>query len=191
MKIPEYIQHMINVIPEDIFIPMSFVRTGETEKTVYDTSGYVALSEAADMLTTFKVYDCIEKTVRALLTASEYMIGPEIIKISASNVYLKADYEGGNIKFYDEAKLLLEVDCNSLENGEIQAIDEIEKYEFSKIINSKVKKLINEIKEKTSNRNLECYLGNTLGFLNSNCSLCGLMGHIIKLKREARLCGME
>ncbi len=189
--VPEYIKRIICCMPEDIFIPMCFEQTEDRETIVYDLSNYIPFKDICDSIDTFSVYDYLEKLVAACVKAAQYMIMPFQMEINISTVYVNVKIEGENMAFLPNLRILyVPVEGIGKNRGDLLETGHFES-EFPNTINSKIKDILNEIATQNTNSNLQSYIKSTVKKLNANCSLSELYAHIIKVKREVKICGLE
>ncbi|MBR6015099.1 MAG: hypothetical protein IK059_03355 [Firmicutes bacterium] len=198
---PEYIKKMLTVIPDGIFLPVSIFdcHLGDNQikgssddgkeanyvSIVSDATGFIPLSDAGHMLTAERVYIYLEKILKAFKRMSEYMINPSDLVLTNETIFVG---EG------DEVRILFLPHDNEGQNGEITEISKDTggtKCEFSKTINAIVKEILIGIGAENISRDLHSYINATIEILERNASISDLYAHIIKLRREAKLCGIR
>lgn len=174
--VPEYMKKMLTVIPDGVFLPVSIIGEGKEESSVTvvsDATGFIPLKDAGNMLTAERVYAWLEKLLRALISMSEYLINPADLVLTGDTVFVGA--KGG-----DDVRILL----SPLKN-------EGKKDKINITLNSIIKEILIEIDAEDISRDLHSYIGATIALTERNCSVSELYAHIIKLRREAKLCGIE
>ena len=168
--VPEYVKKMLTAVPEGIFLPVSIIGERKEEKSltvVSDATGFIPLKDAGNMLTAERVYIYLEKILRAFTKMSEYMINPADLVLTKESIFVNAEN--------DVRMLFLPRSAG----------------EFSKTVNAIIKQILIEIGGENISRDLRSYMNATMDLLEKNCSASDLFAHIIKLRREAKLCGIQ
>jgi hypothetical protein len=181
--VPEYVKKMLTVMPGGIFLPVSIAEnsgggsygSAGSCTLISDATGFVPLFRAGQMLTAERVYTWLEKLLKALIGMSEYLINPEDLVLTGETVFVSPESAG-------DVRILfmpLERTENSSDNGGINGT-----------LNSIIKEILIEIDRESISRDLHSYINATIGIIEKNCSASELYAHIIKLRREANLCGI-
>lgn len=168
--VPEYMKKMLTVIPDGVFLPVSIIGEGKEESSVTvvsDATGFIPLKDAGNMLTAERVYIYLEKILRAFTKMSEYMINPADLVLNNDTVFVNTDNEVRILYFPRVAD------------------------KFNVSVNTIVKQILIEIGGENISRDLRSYINATMDLLEKNCSASDLFAHIIKLRREAKLCGIQ
>ena len=194
--VPEYVKKMLTVIPAGIFLPVSIFENYKENNyvnIVSDATGFIPLSDAGHMLTAERVYIYLEKILKAFTRMSEYMINPSDLILTKDTIFVNA-FEGEKEEIGDDVRIMFLPHDNERQNEEIPEISKDTggtKGEFSKTINAIVKEILIGIGAENISRDLHSYINATIEILERNASISDLYAHIIKLRREAKLCGIR